>query len=869
MPVNALARIGLALVLALPLAGVGVALGQQSQRPQSPQGMPLPEEDKTTSSAAQKFRALTEPEALEKLEKKKESKPPFEFFRSQIAPFDVLPFVKPGHWNTLTLEMRANYGDYAGLLQSAPVKLAEMPHAVVYRRDARLQKEQDARLSQQVMLPEPRKEMLLELTRPDAIRADGAWQASLLRLEPHQMLIPVLHPEPSAYAPWSRINALVPSSGDKDTSALEKQRYYRLVLPQTPDKPVLSPHPLTWTTISHLVWDGVGPEVLNVAQQRALVDWLHWGGQLIVVGVGPTVAALQDSFLAPYLPATPTGAVASLGEADLEPMANLYPEVLWPTEWEEQVDFNTRGQRPPRYKGFKPIRPAPRKPVLFATLAPKPGSMVLPLDPDEPGGRLLGVEWRVGRGRVTMLSFNPIDPAFSPEAWPGMDSFVRRVILRRPEERELGQNQANKAWTFLAGPELSWVRFLGRDLNVPVTSSTPEAGDLALPTTPVAAWVDTAGDGLPARVRRALEDASGISIPHSSFVLRVILAYIIALVPVNYLACRFLLRRREWAWALVPVLALGFAVWVERAAAYDLGYDSACDEIDLLEVQGGYPQGHLNRFAALYSTGRDRYTIAYPDDPTALALPLNMGPENYQRGQDVAQSVFQSSPDPALVDFQVQPRSLAMFRAEAMVGLGGTIRLLDRDDKAPRRVVNATSFELRDAELVDVDNSSRIPLGTIAPGSTVAVDESRVHGPPPKPKDGEAAPKDAAKAQPRPQPRARGKDGPFLDVEPFLEPLRAYRFGREEDKGEVRLVAWTPGPHPGQVMEPKVDRHRGFRLVVAHLRYGPPPDPGGVEYYRPHRDSKGTTTQFPAPAVAATAAPAAAAPSPPREKDRP
>ena len=47
----------------------------------------------------------------------------------------------------------------------------------------------------------------------------------------------------------------------------------------------------------------------------------------------------------------------------------------------------------------------------------------------------------------------------------------------------------------------------------------------------------------------------------------------------------------------------------------------------------------------------------------------------------------------------------------------------------------------------------------------------------------------------------------------------------------MRLVAWTPGPHPGQKIEPKVDRNRGFRLVVVHLKYGPPPDPGGLEYF--------------------------------------
>ena len=71
----------------------------------------------------------------------------------------------------------------------------------------------------------------------------------------------------------------------------------------------------------------------------------------------------------------------------------------------------------------------------------------------------------------------------------------------------------------------------------------------------------------------------------------------------------------------------------------------------------------------------------------------------------------------------------------------------------------------------------------------------------------------------------------WADVNPFLAKLAAYRFGVPEERGEIRLVAWTPGAHPGQKIEPKIDRSRGFRLVVVHLKYGPPPDPSGPAYY--------------------------------------
>ena len=187
----------------------------------------------------------------------------------------------------------------------------------------------------------------------------------------------------------------------------------------------------------------------------------------------------------------------------------------------------------------------------------------------------------------------------------------------------------------------------------------------------VAEWRDNSP--LPRLCRDLLEKASGISVPSSDFVLKVILAYLLAVVPLNWLLCRVVLKRREWAWALVPLVALGFAVGVERVAAYDMGYDSACDEIDLLEIHGGYGRAHLSRFASLYTTGRGKYTISYSNDPTALALPLDNG--RSIGGEDVTTSVWQSYPVPALHGFSVQPRSLAMFRAEQMLNLSGSISL--------------------------------------------------------------------------------------------------------------------------------------------------------------------------------------------------
>ena len=93
-----------------------------------------------------------------------------------------------------------------------------------------------------------------------------------------------------------------------------------------------------------------------------------------------------------------------------------------------------------------PIRPPRNKPAYLAVLRPTPGSSTIPLGEASP--HLLAVERRVGRGRITMLTINPTEPVFAN--WPGVDTLVRRVVLRRPEESVLGP--ANHADAMSTGP---------------------------------------------------------------------------------------------------------------------------------------------------------------------------------------------------------------------------------------------------------------------------------------------------------------------------------------------------------------------------------------------------------------------------------
>ena len=52
---------------------------------------------------------------------------------------------------------------------------------------------------------------------------------------------------------------------------------------------------LCWTTLAYIVWDDIDPTVLNAEQQQALLDWLHWGGQIILSGPARSICSSTAS----------------------------------------------------------------------------------------------------------------------------------------------------------------------------------------------------------------------------------------------------------------------------------------------------------------------------------------------------------------------------------------------------------------------------------------------------------------------------------------------------------------------------------------------------------------------------------------------
>ncbi len=390
----------------------------------------MPTTARALPTSEERLKILTDPEDIrKKLEKDKDkTRPPLELFRSQVAPFDILPFVKAKHWSTLSLEMRSNYEDYSGAVNTAPINLLDyldrpLPQEIVFSREARLPKTQRMHLSLQMMLPRIPKSLDLQLARADAIRPDEMWPAMLRTLEPHQMLIVALTKEANeTYSNWNRFASLYPSSLDRaDNVAADRRRYYRMVLPLEPEKLPLSAHPLTWTTISHVIWDELPPDNLNPSQQQAMLDWLHWGGQLVLIGgAGTTYSTLKDSFLSPYLPADVAGENALLNRDDLTPLSITYPPLVAPSP--EELD--NIGLRPDSYRQVRQGYRAPVPIVPAAESAGLPGRSRAETRSD--GNRAGRIKRSPGRRRV----------ARRPRA--GLDA---RTRSQRPLARQVARNR--------------------------------------------------------------------------------------------------------------------------------------------------------------------------------------------------------------------------------------------------------------------------------------------------------------------------------------------------------------------------------------------------------------------------------------------
>ena len=732
--------------------------------------------------------------------KKKEKKPPFEIARPKIQPSDKsipLFYVKPGHWASVTQTMKANDYNFTGELYSAstdnsgnPVPLDRTSFRMTATRPAALPKGQTKHVEMMFYVPH-REGKSPYLT--SSLRTKGGGREVKRSMElsavmkPFHFFFVVLASPPDAYSYVKAMDSMRPPFETLNDTG--RNIYYHVILPEVDRRAPLPEHSLAWTNISALLWDDFDTNILTPGQQQALVDWLHWGGQLIVSGPR-SLESLKNSFLAAYLPAIGSGLRTLNQEAFKE--VNGY----WSLTGKDDKRLD--------------LKVIEGKPVDGIQLElTKRGKFV------RNTGNLVA-ERHVGRGRVVVTAF-PLTHR-QVITWRSYDSFFNGCLLRRPSRRyqvmQMGDLQVNWAnyRAFREDPRiLSKLRYFTRDAS-PATAiqqtslgQDPDPGHQADPLSGVAGWTDFSPVARAAR--ESLKEAAGINVPEASFVLLILFAYLVVLVPVNW-GLFHALGRVEWAWIAAPCIAIGCAVLVVKLAQLDIGFARSRTEVGLLEIQSDYSRAHLTRYTALYSSLSTVYTFEFDDD-SALALPFASNKDfRMVPGQSYETVKYHRAKGTRLSAFRVDSNSTGMVHSEQLIDLDGPIELKD-GDRRRTSVSNETEIKLRDVGIIRLTDRGRLQVawvGDLAPKTARRLVFGQVSEGPSSLEEWEHSPVTATTPQVGEVSLRR-----VLDIAQSHGHLRP---------GDTRLIAWTDHDLPGMSITPSSSQSTLRTLVVAHLRHG-------------------------------------------------
>lgn len=706
--------------------------------------------------------------------------------------------VKPGHWTAGVLVAKANLADFSGQLGTEPFDLPDVPYRLASTRPIVLPKQQPKTIDTLFFVPagysqQPMSTQLLSRRGSQLAR----FGQTLNVIPAHQFFFVVLARAPDRYAYLKGLDAVRAPSSRFGLGGADN--HYQVVLPRIRTRAPLAGNPLAWTGIAYVLWDNLEPSALTLAQQAALVDWLHWGGQLIVNGPN-SLSGLAGSFLEPYLPATSAGALP-LTAGQLTALAE---------------EGSPTGTLLPASKPWEGVLLTPRADaeVALATAAGIP----------------LVVERRVGSGRVVTTAFHLGERQLVD--WDGIDPFLNRFILRRPGRTFVSDSEeVTVQWQGELDERdsrlVSRLRYFSRDAEVlgvatdpvaPAPENVTQSGSVSLgrgrvPNQPkrgnqlrpfdpnrvprnVATWNDQSD--VAELTRQAVREATRIEIPNADFVVRMLVLYLLVLVPLNWLVFRAI-GRVEWAWIAAPLIALLGAVVVVRAAQLDIGFVRAKNELAMLELYADHPRAHLTRYTCLYTSLSTNYDMHYAD-PSAVAQPFPLGMEILY-GQGRTDLELHRDDAVVLRRVPVASNSIGVVHSEQMFELGGAITAApDPQRPGAWRVTNGTSLVWKGTGLVQPDGAAWI--GTLAPGQTVTVEFNQTAGS----QDWKRRRRQALQTADR-LAAAASHLGPLLD---FAE--------AERPASEWRLVAWTDQELPGVTIVPRAAQSQQATVIVAHLR---------------------------------------------------
>jgi hypothetical protein len=738
---------------------------------------------------------------------KKAKKIDFEFGELAVIPSDgslTRNLAKPGHFVSATVPTLANNFDFRAELetmpidqQGRPVEVPKTRYLETTSRPAVLPKGQLKNLEGAYFVPRETGRGSKIVFLQHKLRAAKGGQTVfentqiMRRIPAYQYFFVVLASNPNEYGYINQLSCVTPPFDDLVDSGVPTM-YYRVILPPTDQRIALPSHPLAWTSIAYVLWDGIAPENLTLDQSQAMLDWLHWGGQLIISGPD-SLASLQTSFLQPYLPATFVGS-RELDETTLAELNQDWSLTPRPSTKSQALDVTSQSQ----LVGIE------FETTAEANFLPGTGQQV--------------VERRVGRGRIVVTSFSLTDRRVVN--WGSYDSFFNACLLRRPrrqfKRRDFGSVQT--IWADFPSEELApqfstATRYFSRDIGPfadqesaqsAVTADWHDDGCLAASDSGMGGWNDSSGAATEARL--SLRKASGISIPNARFVVTVLSVYLLVLVPINWGIFR-ILGRVEWAWVAAPIIAIVGALVVVRLAQLDIGFARSRTEIAILEGQGSYTRAHLTRYIALYTSLASTYEVQF-DDANAFIQPFP-GQSKLTRTVPIT---LRRSADARLTGFQVDSALTEFLHCEQHVDVGGPIQLID-DDPNRWQVRNQTDLGLSRVAVITrtVDGSFRGAwLDGLASGTTADVRWEAKLTP------------EMLVARLSELTTLKTDEDPTLDVSKLTSlAMRVLQLR----PGDVRLVGFLDESPGGMKITPNASQRLTKNMVLWHLRYGQLPAP--------------------------------------------
>jgi len=651
--------------------------------------------------------------------------------------------MKPGHWYEVQQPAKANFGDESLNVTCNVVDQLFHPLAslglrepVAFERSIALGRGQEKRLDYQVFLPAippaiiDQEKAIKPLVRvnyaPRGIGVSIREEAYPVTVLPdYQYYLIALSKSASPYQFLEGSTALVwPSDGK-----LEEEKVFPIRLISVEESEASSSLPSrlnTWSSTSHLLWNDCSATALTELQKVAIVDWLHFGGQLIVNGP-ESQGALANSFLSDYLPLLDVSSSESVA-----------------IDW---ANFNG-------HWSISKLRGEPGVPI------------VMPIDRIVPGvqGRLakearwvnqcegIAAERMVGAGRVVMTTFPFAESSWV--RWPSYSSFINSVLLGRPPR--VWASDANQFGDFVfAEPHRGYekdptltsrFRLLARDLGsrtvfleppkeTSIRSSMrlpkPELNAIAVESQNAA---DDAGrarngerggrravgeltsqGGFTRTAGQILREASGINVPSISTIVKLLAAYLIILVPVNWIVFR-IIGRVELAWVAAPIIAVVGAFAVARAVQLDVGFSRSQTSLSIVEIPSGYSRGYVASFTSLYTSLTTNYS-ALNTEHDGIVVPMSMRDERvlaFNRDSSFTRYRYASDRGDGLDSFAVRSNSTSSIRAEQTCEIGGTLLIGWKESESSIMTVeNQTDLILTQVGVIAMDAEGVLKNGWI------------------------------------------------------------------------------------------------------------------------------------------------------------